>query len=345
MYIIKKSRKNKMKAKQIIVFLTLGLSIISCINDYNYMKDYQSRDWETSLRQIVSENMTLYSNSSIFLKGYEETDIYSLNKYSFINSESRYPVMTGNKITLAPYEFIRFDTLMCHVKSFHIDNLVNYSLEHLSEMVAIKLQWVVDDVPMTTIALFDKNSGELVYDNILYNTVTIGENRLNSLRKQKLTRSEWGYTNGSYQGGITIYESDSFSYSDENGTWITTIGLEWHEHGYWTLQITDLEEQHMYRFDYIYMHSNTEFFWNVSKNVSYASSYSIQYLGIPWEHASGEYSIKYYFYVGLTPYPVTISSEPEGVININNGVVKIFTDDPHRSPDYVDKDQFPEIEL
>ena len=165
------------------------------------------------------------------------------------------------------------------------------------------------------------------------------------MRKQKLTRSEWGYSNESYQGGITIYESDSFSYSDENGTWIATINLEWHEHGYWTLQITDLEELNMYRFDYIYNHSNTEFFWNVSKNTPYSSSYSIQYLVVPWEHASNEYSIKYYFYVGLTTYPVTISFEPEGTINTNHGVVKIYTDDPYRSPDFVDKDQFPQIEL
>lgn len=337
---VKKMKKNQL----LLLFLAIGLSFISCANDYEFIKDYQSLDWETSLKQIVSENLTLYSNSDIFLKSYEEIDIYSLNRYSFINPESRYPVMTGNKITLAPYEFIRFDTLMCHVKSFHIDNLVNYSLKYRSELVAIELQWVVDDVPMTTIALFDKKNGELVYDNILYNTITIGENRLNNLRKQKLTRSEWGYSNGSYQGGITIYESDSFSYSDENGTWIATINLEWHEHGYWTLQITDLEELNMYRFDYIYKHSNTEFFWNVSKNTPYSSSYSIQYLGVPWEHASNEYSIKYYFYVGLTTYPVTISSEPEGTINTNHGVVKIYTDDPYRSPDFVDKDQFPQIE-
>ncbi len=51
------------------------------------------------------------------------------------------------------------------------------------------------------------------------------------------------------------------------------------------------------------------------------------------------------WYVGLTTYPVTISSEPEGTINTNHGVVKIYTDDPYRSPDFVDKDQFPQIEL
>lgn len=335
-----------MKTKQIALLL-IGLSIISCANDYEFMEDYQSQDWESSLRQIVSENMMLYSNSDIYLKGYEKTDINSLSQYSFINSESRYPVMTGNKITLAPYEFIRFDTLMCHVKSSHIENIVNNSLNHKDELVAVELQWVVKDAQINTFALFDKESGELVYDNLLYNTITMDAVKMNRLRKHKLTRSETNgqgnsYHNGDYQGGVTIQGTDSFSYTDQYGNWIATIGCDWDETGYWALKISEVEGTNLYCFEYEYEHLSTEFHWNESKNPGFSDGYGTQGIAMALAPTDKNYRIKLFFFIGTATYTINFYDEPVTSIytNYGQGVVKIITEKPYRSPDYVDKDAF-----
>lgn len=334
-----------MKTKKLILSLAVVLTIISCTNDYEFMDDYYTQDWETSLIQVVSENATLYANSGIFLRDYKETDINVLDRLAFINSESRYPVMTGDKITLAPYEFISFDTLMCHVKSFHIDNLVKYVLEHKSELIAIRIRWVVNDALMNTVAIFDKKSGELVYDNLLYNTITIGEKKLNSLRKHKLTRAEWGYYNGQDQGGETIQGSDSFSYSDGNGCWIATINLNWTEHGYWALQISE-RENNMYCFEYNYTHIHTDFNWNESRNPGISSGYNLQKDAMELSPNDYNFRIKYYFFIGTSSYTVHLPSIYEAPIytSYGEGDVRIYDEKPERSPDYVDKDLFPNIE-
>lgn len=327
-----------LKLEHCLLSLTIGLSVISCTNDYEFMNDGLSQSWETSLIQIVSENSTLYSKSGIFLESYTEIDINDIDKSSFINSEARYPVMTGDKITLAPYEFISFDTLMCHVKSFHIDNLVKYALEHKSELIAVKLLWEVNDAPTNTIALFDKSTGELVYDNYLYNTITMGDKRLNNLRKHKLTRAE-SYYNGQDQGGETIYGSDSFSYYDVNGNRIATINLDWTEYGFWALQITYLENTNMYRFDYNYTHINTVFNWSESYNPCVPSGYNLQKGAIGLTPDDYNYRIKYYFYIGTNSYTLHLPSVSEGRIatNYGEGVVKTYKEKPYRSPDYVDR--------
>lgn len=331
-----------MKTKQLALILTIGLLVISCANDYEFMEDYQSQDWETTLGQIVSENMTLYSNSDIFLKGYEETDIYSLSGYSFINPESRYPVMTGNKITLAPYEFIRFDTLMCHVKSSHIDNLVKNSLNHKDELVAVELQWVVKDALMNTIALFDKKSGELVYDNILYNTITMDAVKMNRLRKHKLTRSEnWGYSNGDFQGGFTSPGSDSYTYSLGN-EWVATIYVNWVECGHWELEITPIDSL-ILRFDYKYKHDYTTFTLSDTINPN-KPNYQVQKMAMAVAPTGNNYKILYLFYVGTNVQEITFNEEFVGPIipdsGDGGGYLKLYTESPQRSSDYVYRDQF-----
>jgi|GEM_PF-5097146 len=329
-----------------LFLLFIGISIISCANDYEFMEDYQSQDWESSLRHIVTENMALYSNSEIYLKGYEKTDINSLSQYTFINSESRYPVMTGNKITLAPYEFIRFDTLMCHVKSSHIDNIVKNSLDHKDELVAVELQWVVKDALINTIALFDKESGELVYDNILYNTITMDAVKMNRLRRHKLTRSEANgliYYDGGIESSTSFTGSDSFSYSDESGCWIATINLVWNEYGYWTFDISSYDSV-TYCFNYHYIHTAMHYNGFVTKREGITNEYNINYSAMSWPADQGdeEYKIKYYFYIGRSAYPVNLSSAAIMPITTNDGEgsILMYSEDISRSPDYVDKVTF-----
>ncbi|MBO7111135.1 MAG: hypothetical protein J6W18_04220 [Bacteroidaceae bacterium] len=320
------------------MLMTLVLCWVSCTNDYEMWDDYISQDWEASLNQIISENYILYSNSGISLNNYEETDIYPLNQYSFINSDARYPVMTGNYITLAPYEFIDFDSIMCHVKSFHIDNMVKYVMNNKSSFKAIKLEWLVNGVPYITYAIFDKNNGDLIYDNILYNTITMDNKRLSKLRKFKLTRSEnWGYQEGDYQGSEMFEDSDTFSYHDSNGNWIATVSINWSEHGYWALHIIDVD-YYTWRFEYRYIHSYTTFTSSQSQNPNY-SNYNVQKLAMELQPTDYNYRIKYYFYIGANPYPVTLSNEPVGEILTSNGkgIVKILEEKPYRAPDIVDK--------
>ena len=133
------------------------------------------------------------------------------------------------------------------------------------------------------------------------------------------------------------YDSDSFSYNDENGNWIASVSTSWIEHGYWSLHIVDVD-YYTYRFEYRYMHSYTTFTYSQSKNPDF-SGYNIQRLAMELQPTDYNYRIKYYFYIGTDVHVVTLSNEPEGPIITSNGkgVVKIFKDKPYREPVYVDK--------
>ena len=147
-----------MKTKTLLLVLVIGMTAVSCTNDYEFFDDgWESQSWETTLNQLIFQNASLYANSELFLKDYREININIIDSTSLINKDSRFPVLTGPMITLVPFEFLEFESLMCHVKASHIKNLLKFSLAHKSELVAISLKWVSkDDGNISSIALFDK---------------------------------------------------------------------------------------------------------------------------------------------------------------------------------------------
>lgn len=327
-----------MKTKTILLTLTIGMSIASCSNDYEFYDDgWESQSWETSLNQMVSQNVSLYSNSEIFLKDYQVIDINTLDSTSFINFNAKFPVLTGNKVCLVPFAFIDFDTTMCHVKAFHIKNLIRYSMDHKSELIAVKLKWESNEGPFNSIALFDKKTGQLVYDNILYNTITTNNSQLNKFRKFKLTRSEnsgSGPDIGSMGPSGTYTGSDAIQYGSGS------IQINWTCYGNWYVKCTYDYWMGMYQYDYTWVTSNIMWSWNTQNPYGqYIISSDARWVKDGIMPQSWKYKIKYYMWVGTQDNPIVIGLAYTGDQEITQytygkGRVKTYSYEPTRSSDY-----------
>ncbi len=336
-----------MKLSKLLLAMAFVPMAMSCMNDGDMYEDCFRPDWHSSLSSIVTQNKGLFSKSGIVLSDYEEIESSALTVRSFINSESRYPVLTGDKITLAPYEFMEFDTLLCHVRSSHIDNMVKYALSNREEMITVRLSWQVEGEDISTIALFDKYSGDLVYDNIIYNCMLATGTNVNGLRPFKLTRSEvnnWQYYNGQNMGFVTYYETDSISHS-VNGEWIKTIKMDCWEHGHWTLQINDYMGNDFYLFSYNFVHDSFDVSWDVSSSQNpgaHPENYVQQYQAIKNLTVVNGYKLNYFFYIGIENYPYTSG---DTVLEINkgsngHGAIRIIEKYPFRNSDLVERRQF-----
>ena len=325
-----------MKTNKMILTLTIGLSIVSCTNDYEFFDDgWESQSWETSLNQMVSQNVSLYSNNEIFLKDYREIDIKSLDSTSFINKDAKFPVFSGNHISLVPFAFINHDTIMSHVKAFHVRNLVNYSMDHKSELTAVKLTWESADGPFTSIALFDKKTGQLVYDNIIYNTITTEEGDLNKFRKFKLTRSEGGGPD-IYGGSATFSNSDILTYGS-NGF----IKINWSCYGYWQVSARPrYDDPGWYDCSYTWKTSNVTWYWTYNNpDGAYVIANDARWVKEGTNPLDWKYKIRYYMWMGTeeNPTPVALGGLYRDTYQTANGYgfVKTYSQTPTRSDEVI----------
>ena len=321
-----------MKTKTLLLALVIGMTAVSCTNDYEFFDDgWESQSWETSLNQMVSQNVSLYSNNEIFLKDYREIDIKSLDSTSFINKDAKFPVFSGNHISLVPFAFINHDTIMSHVKAFHVKNLVNYSMDHKSELTAVKLTWESADGPFTSIALFDKKTGQLVYDNIIYNTITTEEGGLNKYRKFKLTRSEGSGPSG---GSETLYGSDKITYGS-NGY----VQVNWTCFGYWEVSSTPLDYG-WYEFSYTWRTSDILWSWSSNDhNGDYKISTDARWVKEGTNPYYWGYKFRYYMWIGTEYNPTVVGLayvyNESYQTNNGHGFVKTYTETPTRSSETV----------
>ena len=181
-----------MNTKQLIFFASF-LSLMgmnACTNGIEDMDvlDINSRsDWQDELVFLLNENSSLLSNSGISLSEYKPISFEELDSTSFFNENTLIPTyITGtDKIELLPLDYIKKDTLTRHVKVDFITWNVNKLLKSSSH-TAVELTWEFKGHKTKTIALFDTRSGELEYDNILFNLLN---NNIKN-KKYRLTKSE-----------------------------------------------------------------------------------------------------------------------------------------------------------
>ncbi len=181
-----------MKTRQLLIsasFLSL-LGMNACTNGFEDMDilDYDSKsDWQQELNYLLMENEPLFNNSRLtFLKA--EPIVYEeLDSSSFFNEKTLIPTYINGteKFELLPLDYIREDSLTKHVKYGFINWKVNHLLK-TGSYNAVELYWDFNGHQTKTIALFNKKSNELEYDNILFNVLN---NNIKN-KKARLTRTE-----------------------------------------------------------------------------------------------------------------------------------------------------------
>ena len=218
-----------MKTRQLLIsasFLSL-LGMNACTNGFEDMDilDYDSKsDWQQELNYLLLENELLFSNSKLsFLKA-EPIAFEELDSSSFFNEKTLIPTYISGteKFELLPLNYIKNDSLTKHVKYDFIHWKVNQLLKSDS-YVAVELYWDFNGHPTNTVAIFNKKSNELEYDNILFNVLN---NNIKN-KKARLTRTEifdpthWGinydiiyfYNRNNEMAAFSWYSWTSYQFS------------------------------------------------------------------------------------------------------------------------------------
>lgn len=185
------------------MMLTLAMCLASCSNDYEIWDDVnETETWEYELRNIMSDLDFLFENSFVKFQQAEELN-YKVDSLDFFSDDTYYPVCIKklyNFFMLKKLDFVANDSNTIHMPSFAIKGIVSNIVNNQEKYNIVKLTWSYGDEKFTTLAVFDKTNGQLIYDNILTN-IPLSQTEIPS-RKSKLTRSEPGSGNGNVETKI-----------------------------------------------------------------------------------------------------------------------------------------------
>lgn len=179
-----------MKKRTCLLALAFAWLFVGCsTNDWDLLE--YNNTWEASLSQCVQDYSSQLSKSGVSLVKKELLTDNSIDSTSFLKSkEFCFPVYykSYDRFDPVPLSFLEKDSVTSHVSIQTIRNRVHDCLKHQDDYQFVELEWSCDDVfTFNTIAVFDRYSHELVYDNLLGNIIT--KNVLDN-RHKVLTRSE-----------------------------------------------------------------------------------------------------------------------------------------------------------
>lgn len=175
------------------VIATLAVCVVSCTNDYEMWDEAnETVTWEFELRNIMSDLDFLFENSFVKFQQAEELN-YKVDSLDFFSDDTYYPVCVKklyNFFMLKKLDFVANDTNTIHMPSFAIKRIVSNIVNNQEKYNIVKLTWSYGDEKFTTLAVFDKTNGQLIYDNILTN-IPLSQTEIPS-KRSKLTRTEPG---------------------------------------------------------------------------------------------------------------------------------------------------------
>ena len=164
--------------KCLLLFLLMSLSM-SCnrIDDFDVLSfDDTPHSWEKELLSIMNGNQGVLNSSGLELIDYRPLKGIDYSSDDVLcKGTSMIPAYMGDisQFRLMPYGFVQNDTTMMHMRTSYIEQYVDSLCNRNTEYTAVELTWDYDGRTCKSIALFNKLTGELEYDNILTNIVSV----------------------------------------------------------------------------------------------------------------------------------------------------------------------------
>ena len=181
-----------LKKSLLPVMAIVAIFFVSCSKDFEQWEYEEQDTWETELRNIISDFDFLFENSCVKFLQAEELN-GRVNISDFFNDDTFYPVCIKklyNFFMLKDMDFVLNDTMTIHMPSDALKGMVSNVVDNQNKYDFVKITWLLGEKKFQTIAAFDKENGQIVYDNILTN-IPLFQVELPS-KKSKLTRTEGG---------------------------------------------------------------------------------------------------------------------------------------------------------
>lgn len=174
------------------------------------LKKLKTQSWSYELNNLLNSNEETFNTLGLHLINYEIDKDESNQRNSIIDSTSLLPIYyRADSIILAPLSWVIDDTLTLHVKANLLFGYVDSLLQNV-DYQCIKLSWGYKDQIFSSMALFNKWTGELEYDNILFNLVKYNESSkvfMNSNFRITLSRTEYPQENTAMSGSVVQHRS------------------------------------------------------------------------------------------------------------------------------------------
>lgn len=214
------------------------IMFISCSSGDDW-ESYRQDQWKQELSSIVEMCSGVLENSGITL-----VDITSVGSPCVIDSKdilcntSLMPIFRINfdRFDLISYEDFATDTSAIHYRpsylQAYVDNLINTRTKHTQ----VVLTWKQDGNLFSSLALFDYNTSEFEYDNILFNIFISDTTKFRKL-PTVLTRSEnSGGGNVQHKPSSELFEANGYEGVNFLNVSLQTIayaGISWKVYGKW----------------------------------------------------------------------------------------------------------------
>jgi uncharacterized protein YutD len=185
-----------MKKKGLFMYLICAC-LVACALDDDYDLsgyDYVGGNWTNEIMHLVGKYNDVLDKSDVELLSFKKVSNKALDITFFFNEMTVIPVYLGglDRFELFPYSVAEKDTFSLHFRVDYLKDRVDSILDN-TECDIVKLEWSHKGDKFNTFALFNANTGELEYDNILFNLFRM--ETINGEKKKLLTRGEGGNGN------------------------------------------------------------------------------------------------------------------------------------------------------
>lgn len=159
--------------------LGVGMMIVSCSNNSDFFPSFNDDiSWELSLNEIISDNKDIFADRDIEITEVKLMKDMRIDSTLFFDSKYGYFPVFSKKDSL--FEIIQYDEIDRNEKEYSfnkkvVNDKISKLLEKSEDYDIIQLTWRFGSDKFQSLSLFNKKTGELEYDNMLFNMTTISK--------------------------------------------------------------------------------------------------------------------------------------------------------------------------
>ena len=230
-----------MKTKKYFYLTGLLTIAASCYNERDLFPAFDDDcNWETTLNDIISDNEKLFDARGFKIVDMEILEDMVLDSTLFFDEINGYfPVYskTDSTLKVMSYNEIEESKDANDTRFLKIRNKINDLISNQDDYYCVQLTWQYGEDRFNTLALFNKRTGELEYDNMLFNMTTISKYDKSHFSRF-LRESELQYL---------VSEYDEATYYNDGRSLVAFAGFYYVIYGHWsTYQVIVEEDGHKY---------------------------------------------------------------------------------------------------
>lgn len=218
--------------------------IVSCSNNSDFFPSFNDDcSWESSLKDIISDNKDIFAGMDIEITDVKLMKDMSIDSTLFFDSKYGYFPVFSKKDSI--FEIIKYDEIDRNEREYSfnkkvVNDKISKLLEKSEDYDIIQLTWRFGSDKFKSLSLFNKRTGELEYDNMLFNMTTIS--KYNGLPFALMLR-------GAEDPKHDFSGSDIVTYSDGLEI-VASAKIDWIVKGHWDTY-TDLVNEDNYNYYYV----------------------------------------------------------------------------------------------